>query len=191
MRLLCPARPDWVWQMTDDAELFDFLEDLEADAETLAHRERVGDLLDRGHSEYHQVPLAARLMASKGREVVIDVPGTGSLRGELVRVGPDWCALERGGVRWVIALAAVTVVRGASAKALPEVAWGPADRLGIRSALRRLVDSGQSSVVHLRDGARIEAVLRRVGADFVEVTTPNGERLLLASCHLAALRHDA
>lgn len=184
-------RPGWVCAMTDDAELFNFLEDLEADAEALAHRERIGDLLDRGHSEYHEVPLAARLMASMGREVVIEVLGAGSLRGELVRVGPDWCALERGGVRWVVVLAAVTVVRGASSRAQPEVAWGAADRLGMRSALRRLVDSGRSSVVHLRDGVRIEAVVRRVGADFVEVLTPSGERLLLASRHLAALRTDA
>ncbi|WP_110241752.1 hypothetical protein [Nocardioides gilvus] len=177
--------------MSDDADLFEFFDDLEAEAEALAHRERVGDLADRGHSEYHEVPLAARLMASTGQELAIEVLGIGPVQGELVRVGPDWCAVQRGAVRWIIALDAVTVVRGASARAVPQVAWGPVDRLGLRSALRRLADSGQACTIHLRDGARIEAGVRRVGADFVEVATPSGEPMLLASRHLAALRHDS
>lgn len=181
----------WVGRVTDDAELFDFLEDLEAEAEGLAHRERVGDLSDRGHSEYHEVALAARLMASTGREVSIEVLGAGPLSGALARVGPDWCALERGPVRWIVALSAATVVRGASSRAVPQVAWSAADRVGLRSALRRLADSGQRCTVHLRDGSRLEVGVRRVGADFVEVVTPSGETLLLASSHLAALRHEA
>lgn len=177
-------------RVSDDADLFEFLDDLEAEAESLAHRERVGDLSDRGHSEYHEVPLAARLMASLGQELSIDVAGVGPVQGEIVRVGVDWCAVERSSVQWVIALSAITVVRGASARAVPQVAWSPADRLGLRSALRRLADSGRACAIHLRDGARIEAVVRRVGADFVEVLNPSGEVLLLASGHLAALRHD-
>lgn len=180
----------WVGLVSDDADLFEFLEDLEAEAEALAHRERVGDLSDRGHSEYHEVELVARLMASTGREVSIEVVGAGLLSGELVRVGPDWCALERGTVRWAIALGTVSVVRGASSRAVPQVAWTAADKLGLRSALRRLVDSGQPCTLHLRDGGRVEAVVRRVGADFVEVSTPAGEHLILASRHLSAVRHS-
>lgn len=191
MRLLGAPMAGWVCRMSDDADLFEFLEDLEAEAEALAHRERVGDLSDRRHSEYHEVELAARLMASMGREIAIEVVGTGPLNGALTRVGPDWCALERGPVRWIVALGAVVVVRGPSPRAVPQVAWAAADRVGLRSALRRLADSGQPCTVHLRDQARIEARVRRVGADFIEVATPSGEHLLLASRHLSALRHEA
>lgn len=175
--------------MSDDAELFDFLDDLEAEAESLAHRDRMGELVDRRHSEYHEVSLAARLMASRGQEVALEVRGVGPVRGELARVGPDWCAVERGPVRWVVSLRAVGVVRGASSRAVPTLAWGAADKLGLRSRLRRLADSGDLCTVHLVDSTRLEVCVVRVGADFVEVRTPGGESLLIASRQLAAVRH--
>ena len=73
------------------------------------------------------------------------------------------------GSDWVVHLAAVEEVRGASARSVPEVAWSPLTRLGLGSAFRRLGETGERCLVHLRSGARAEGRVRRVGADFAEV----------------------
>ena len=57
---------------------------------------------------------------------------------------------------------------GASERSVPEVAWSPVDRLGLRAALRRVADAEARCVVHLVDGTRQEAYVERVGADFLE-----------------------
>ena len=93
-------------------------------------------------------------MASPGRDVVLDVVGVGPVAGVLQRVGPDWCLAHGAAQDWVVRLAAVVSVEGASARALPEVAWSPIDRLGFGSALRRLAEAGEPCVVHGVDGTR-------------------------------------
>ena len=41
----------------------------------------------------------------------------------LQRVGPDWCLAHGAAQDWVVRLPAVVAVEGASARAVPEVAW--------------------------------------------------------------------
>jgi hypothetical protein len=57
---------------------------------------------------------------------------------------------------------------------VPEVAWSPVAKLGLGSALRRIAEAGEPCLLHLVDGSRHEVLLRRVGADFVEVTAGDG-----------------
>ena len=166
-----------------DERLFAFLDDLEGRAEALYDAERETDLADRSRAEYAAVTLAGRLMASSDSEVVLDVLGVGPVAGVLQRVGPDWCLTHGVAQDWVVRLAAVVSVEGASTRAVPEVAWSPVDRLGFGSALRRLADAGEPCVVHGIDGTARAAVPTRVGHDFVEVTVGEGRPLLL--------RHDA
>ena len=68
------------------------------------------------------------------------------------------------------------------------VAWSPLARLGLGSALRRLADAGERCVLHLLDGTSHDAVLRRIGADFVEVTVGEGRTVLVALDALAAVQ---
>jgi hypothetical protein len=171
-----------------DEGLFAFLDDLEGRAEALYDAERETDLADRSRTEYAAVTLAGRLMASLGAEVVLDVLGVGQVGGVLQRVGPDWCLARGSGQDWVVRLAAVVAVEGGSARAVPEVAWSPVARLGLGSALRRLADARERCVVHGTDGSVREAVVVRVGADFVEVTVGEGRSLLLARDTLAAVQ---
>ncbi len=166
-----------------DERLFAFLDDLEGRAEALYDAERDTDLADRSRAEYAAVTLAGRLMASPGHDVVLDVLGVGPVAGTLQRVGPDWCLAHGAAQDWVVRLAAVVSVAGVSARALPEVAWSPVDRLGFGSALRRLADAGEPCVVHGVDGSARSVVPTRVGSDFVEVGVAEGRTLLL--------RHDA
>jgi hypothetical protein len=65
------------------------------------------------------------------------------------------------------------------------VAWSPLTKLGLGSALRRLADSGERCVLQLRDGSAQDGALRRVGADFVELSGP-GDRVVLVGFELLA-----
>lgn len=156
--------------MSWEHDLFAALEDLEGRAEGVFAAERDLEVADRAASEYAGVALAARLMASVERDLVLGVLGVGVVRGQLRRVGPDWLLLATGGQEWVVRLSALTTVVGASDRARPEAAWSPVDRLGLGSALRRLAGAAERCVLRTADGAAHEAVLRRVGADFVETT---------------------
>jgi len=178
--------------MTWEAELFAFLDDLEQQAEAAYDAERAVELADRSRAEYHHVSLASRLMASVGAELVLDLRGTGPVSGVLERVGAGWCLLRGSAADraqdWVVRNDAVLRVRGASDRSVPEVAWSPVAALGVGSALRRIAGSGDACVLHLVDGGRHEAVLRRVGADFVEAQVGEGRLELVAFAALAAVQ---
>lgn len=177
--------------MTWEEQLFGFLDDLEQQSDALYALERDTELVDRGRSEYQQVSLAARLMASLDHDLVLHVQGVGAVRGRLERVATGWCLLSAPGQDWVVALGAVGAVEGASDRAVPEVAWSPVSRLGLGSALRRLADAGERCVVRRLDAGVHEGVLRRVGQDFVEVGEGEGAgaRLtLVAFAGLAAVQ---
>jgi len=174
--------------MTWEAELFAFLDDLEQQAEAMYDAERGVELADRSRAEYHHVSLASRLMASTGCEVVLDLAGTGPVGGVLERVGTGWCLLRGPAQDWVVRTEAVLRVLGASERSVPEVAWSPVAKLGLGSALRRIAEAGDRCVLHLADGARHEAVLRRVGADFVEAHVGEGRLELVPFSALAAVQ---
>ena len=179
------------WQglrMAWEDELFALLDDLEQQAEALYGAERAAELADRSRTEYQQVTLASRLMASVGEVVRLEVTGVGGVEGVLERVATGWCLLSGAGQDWVVRLEAVTAVHGASARSVPEVAWSPVARLGLGSALRRLADSGERCVLRLVDATTHDVVLRRVGGDFVEGTVGPGRSVLVAFAALAAVQ---
>lgn len=174
--------------MTWEDDLFSLLDDLEQQAEALYDQERGADLADRSRSEYAAVTLASRLMASVDAEVALDVRGVGRVAGVLQRVGPDWCLVSGSGQDWVLRTGAVDLVRGASDRSVPEVAWSPVARLGLASALRRIADAGERCLVHTVAGAAYELVLVRVGADFVEARGADGRPVLVPYEGLAAVQ---
>ncbi len=171
-----------------DEDLFALLEDLEHQAEALYDSDRAPELADRTRAEYQQVTLASRLMASVDSELTLDVHGVGPVSGRLERVATGWCLVggAAGAHDWIIVLAALTRVRGASERSVPEVAWSPLTRLTLGSALRRLAESGERCVLHLRDGTRHDGVLSRVGQDFAELLDTGGRSVLVAFDGLAA-----
>ncbi|HEY0951317.1 hypothetical protein [Nocardioides sp.] len=177
--------------MTWEEELFAVLDDLEQQAEALYDAERSAELADRSRTEYQQVTLASRLMASLGQQVRMEVIGLGLVSGTLDRVGDGWCLVTGHAQDWVLRLGAVAAVHGASERSLPEVAWSPVARLGLGSALRRIADAGERCVVHLADGTAHDVLLRRVGADFVEAVAGEvgaDRTLLVAFAALAGVQ---
>lgn len=175
--------------MAWEDELFELFDDLEQQAASLYDAERAPELADRSRSEYQQVRLTARLMASVDRPVVLHVQAVGAVRGTLVRVADGWCLLTGPVQDWVVRVAAISAVEGASERAVPEVAWSPVARLGLGSALRRLADAGERCVLLRLDGGRHDGTLGRVGQDFVEVLEGSPPRcVLVAHESLAAVQ---
>jgi hypothetical protein len=171
-----------------EEELFSVLDDLEQQAEALYNTERDLDLADRSRTEYAQVTLASRLMASLDAELTLELRGMGRVSGFLQRLGTGWCLLHGAGQDWIVRTAAITVVHDASPRSVPEMAWSPVTRLGLGSALRRLADAGERCLVHLVDGARHEVTLTRVGQDFVECAATGGRPLLVPFVAISAVQ---
>lgn len=174
--------------MDPDERLFAFFDDLEQQARVLYDAERASELADRSRSEYAAVTLLSRLMASTDEELTLDVLGVGPVSGHLRRLGPDWCLLRAPGQDWVVRVAAVKAVEGASQRSVPEVAWSPVNRLGLGSALRRLADAGVECRLHALDGTTRTGTLGRVGADFAELAVAPGRVVLVARDSLAAVQ---
>jgi hypothetical protein len=174
--------------MSWEEEVFALLDDLEQQAEALYAAERDADLVDRSRAAYREVTLASRLMASVEADLTLEVDGVGPVAGELERVAEGWCVLRGPAQDWVVCLPAVTAVRGASDRSVPEVAWSPVARLGLGSALRRIADAGERCVLHLTDGTAHDGTLRRIGADFVEVAVGEDRLVLVAFAALAAVQ---
>lgn len=169
-------------------ELFALFDDLEAQAASLWESDREAELADRARSEYAAVTLASRLMASIGDDVALELPGVGRVEGRLSRAGETWCLVTSAGQDWIIVLRHVVAIHGASERSVPEVAWSPLNRLGLRSALRRLADAGHRCLLHLVDGSRHEARLGRIGADFMECHTSSEQAMLVPYAGLIAVQ---
>lgn len=177
--------------MAWEEDLFAFLDDLEGQANALYDAERGLEHADRSRAEYREVTLTGRLMASLGSPVTLQVAGVGALSGVLDRVSADWLLLGGPAQDWIVMTAAVGSLEGASTRAVPEVAWSPLVTLSVGSALRRLAESGERCVVHLRDGTSHDGRLQRVGRDFAELLTGAERQLLVAFGQVAAVAQVA
>jgi hypothetical protein len=153
-----------------EERLVALFDDLEQQAEGLALSERDLEVAERSRAEYAQVDLASRLHASAGTQVVLRILGAGQLDATLRRLGVDWCLAESGSQEWLVRFAAITSLRGLSSRALGEQARSVAARLGFGSALRGIADERAAVVLHRVDGSPIRGRVRRVGADFLEIS---------------------
>lgn len=152
--------------------------DLEAQAAGLAAAERAAEVEERTRGEVGALRLVDRLRAAAGGEVRLRLVGGSTVRGPLVRVGPDWLLVdETVGREVLVPLAALTGVRGLPRySAVPHSEGIVAARLGLRPALRGIARDRSPVRLELVDGAAVDATIDRVGADFVEVARhPAGE----------------
>ena len=150
-----------------DSRLQALFDDLEEQAAGLSLAERDAEVAELRRAEYARVDLAARLHASVGARLVVDVVGVGPVVGQLHRTGEGWLLLGAA-QDWLVATAAVGSVRGL----LDRLAVRPEpvqSRLGIGSVLRGLAAARTEVVVQRVDGRSSRGALGRVGADFVEL----------------------
>lgn len=183
--------------MHRESRLLELFDDLEQQAGGLHLLERDAEVEDRVVSEYAQVTMASRCHASVGRELSLRLLGGTQVRGKLVRSGAQWLVLHEHLSAWLVPLDAVGSCAGLGRDAAHESTWSVADRLPLRSLLRRVQQEEPRCQVYLRDGERLEATLLRAGADFVEVRSSaqalshDEGATLLALAALAAVRWHA
>lgn len=144
-------------------------DDLEQQAQGLHLVERDAEVAALTAAEYSRVSLAARLHASVGQELRVELVGGQLVTGRLARLGDGWFLLVDGISEWVVRAEAVATLGGLSPKAHLEDTWSPVDRLTLRGALRRLADEGDSCLVHFVDDRRVQGRIGRVGLDFFEL----------------------
>ncbi|EWT05515.1 hypothetical protein N864_03200 [Intrasporangium chromatireducens Q5-1] len=142
-------------------------EDLDAQLQAEGLRERDAEVADRTRHERAQIDVQARLLASVGAApVAVHLP-SGSLRGVIRDVGPDWVLVEGGpGASSLVVTAAIRAVTGmAPGAVVPSIV---ARRFGLGAALRGI--SRDRSVVELIAGRlRLVGTLDVVGSDHVEM----------------------
>jgi hypothetical protein len=154
-----------------EERLLDVFDDLEQQATGLALNERDALVAEQSRAEYAGIDLAARLHASAGLRVQVDVAALGTLDASLTRVGDGWCLLDVAGQAWVVALPAVLSVRGLAGGGVAAPARALTARLGLGSALRGLAEARSEVMLHRVDGQVVRGLLGRVGRDFAEVGT--------------------
>jgi hypothetical protein len=152
--------------------------DLEAAAEGEWLRERDAEIAERTRAELARLRLLDRLSAAADRrigpgptEVVVQVAGMGTLRGEVARVAADWFVLLTREYEWVVAVDAVLGVRGLPSAARPPGTEGAVSRgLGWAAAWRVLARDRAPVHAVRRDGSTVSGVPGRVGQDYVELS---------------------
>lgn len=142
--------------------------DLELEAEGLYLEQRALEAAEVSNTEYAEVTLAGRLLASVGTDVGLRLVGGLVVHGRVLRAAEHWLLVEGTGT-WLVPSSAIASVRGLSNRAVSEPARTVLARLSFRSALRRLAHLGSTCVLRLADGGTVEGRIGRVGADFVEV----------------------
>lgn len=152
-----------------EERLLDLFDDLEQQAEGLALAERDALVAEQSRAEYAEVDLAARLHASTGSRLLVQVAGVGALEATLVRAGDRWCLLDVAGQEWIVAVRAMGSVRGLVDGGVGAGARPVTARLGFGSALRKVAETRAEMLVHRSEGPVLRCVLGRVGRDFVEV----------------------
>jgi hypothetical protein len=174
--------------MTWDQRLQALFDDLEQQAAGLSLAERDAEVAELRRAEYAGVDLAARLRASVGARLLVDVLGVGPVEGELHRVGLGWLLI--GATQdWIVTASALGSARGLLDRVAPAGGQPVQDRLGIGSVLRQLSGARCEVVVHRTDGRSTRGTLGRVGADFVEVLAgESGHLEVLPFTAVAAVR---
>jgi hypothetical protein len=153
--------------------------DLEGQLAAEERRELDSEVAERTRRERALVDLPARLAASTGRALVVDLAGGRRVEGTLRDLGDGWFLLESAGdtgatTREVLVpLGHVVVVGGLAAGAEPVRS---ARRFGLGYALRALARDRSTAALLLVGGGELVGTVDVVGADHVTVAEhPEGE----------------
>jgi hypothetical protein len=145
--------------------------DHEAMADAGEWAELAAEVRERSRGEIGRVRLTDRIRAAAGHPVEVALRMGGRLRGVVADSGPDWLLLaEAGPQETLVALQGVEFISGLGAlSASPGSEGRVSAALGLRYALRRLVQGREPVAVTLAGGTCLPGTLDRVGSDYVEI----------------------
>ncbi len=173
--------------MSWEKRLVALFDDLEQQAEGMALAQRDAEVADLSRQEYAGLDLAARLHGSGGAAVRAWT-AAGPVHGRLVRAGDGWFLLSHDG-GWpgetLVRVAAVRGLVGLSERTVHEHVRPVTARLGAGGVLRAVAETGEEVAVADLGGQRRRGVLRRVGADFLELAV--GEERVVVPFEAIAL----
>jgi hypothetical protein len=168
--------PDRVGQGDRWRALFD---DLEGQAAELEAAELAAEVADRTRREVALLRLVDRLRAAVDRPLRVGLVSGETVHVRLGRVGADWLlAHEEPAEREVlIPLTSLVSVVGLGQHSATPGSEGPvAAKLDFRMALRALARDRSRVLVQVRGGGTPAGMVGRVGADFLELSDPDGGR---------------
>ncbi|MDQ6659225.1 MAG: hypothetical protein M3Z00_13565 [Actinomycetota bacterium] len=152
--------------------------DLESQFDELAEAQLMAELADRQRIEFGAIGMVARLAGAVGSQLRLRTSAGTAVTGMLRRLGPDWSLITEGaGRETLVPLAAVTAVEGLTG-ATGQQPTGVAAKLGLRSALRGLVQDrvpvavtviGSHGGTDAGTGTEFTGTIDRIGADFMEL----------------------
>jgi hypothetical protein len=144
--------------------------DLESQFAAMHDSDMYGEVADRIRAEMGRITVLDRLRGALGTVVRLDLLGSRTVAGELVRVGKD-CLLVASGrtEEWLVSVAAVTAVHGLGPWA-DQAESTVSGRLGLTHLLRGIARD-RSPVTVFCAGAEqaVSGTIDRVGADFLEL----------------------
>ncbi len=144
----------------------DLFSDLEGQLESAQSREFESDVRALEEAERATVSLAARLAASRGTRVTLDLRGGVRVAGTVVDATGGWVLLEDDRRQHLVPHAAIASARGVSHRAAE---MGEVERrLGLGHALRALARDG-ADVAVTTSGGEIRGRIRQVGADHLDI----------------------
>jgi hypothetical protein len=153
--------------------------DVAAELDAEAEAERRSEIAERVRVEFGRLRLVDRLQPMLGGDqpIRIGLPGQHIVVGSVLSLGADWVLLVQhaGGPEWLVPLPAVQWIEGLGpSSAEPGWEGKVGSRLGLRTALRRVVRDRSAVAVTLIGGETHHGRLARVGADHV-VLDPRGD----------------
>jgi hypothetical protein len=172
---VCPSGTAGISEgMGWEEAMFAVFDDLEQQAAGLHLAERDAEVADLTLAEYSRISLGERLHASRGLELRARLVGGHVVAGRLARVGDDWLLLVDRTGEWIVRHEGIVSLAGLSPRASSEETWSVADRLTLRTVLRRFASVSEPCRVHFCDDQVLEGRVGRVGQDFFELQVGTG-----------------
>lgn len=154
------------------SRLFD---DLDAQAAAAEAAELCAEVADRTRLEIARVSVEDRLRGAVGHALDVQLAGGHRAGGQVTDIGVGWLVVDDGrGTVLVRTLAIVELV------GLPAAVGPPLSeleqRIDLNASLRALARDRSAVRIGLADSRTVRGIINRVGADFIDVTTVDGDR---------------
>jgi hypothetical protein len=151
----------------------DLFAELEGQLSGLLALERDAEVAERTRAEMARVAFSERLRGSIGRRIRCTLAGSGTVAGDLVRVGADFALVTEARTEAVVTLASIAVLDELPQAAQPARSPRPRGvvgaRLGLASVLRSLAHDRSLVTISVSSGLQVTGTPAVIGADFVEV----------------------